>query len=146
MTKEDSEFAKSYDIFEQYPTQLVYPTTYKQALEDCKKRFDDASSRMCIDKPSKMDVGIRDFAHSGAKVAKNIKSEAFLEQHLGYSSCIDPTTGLLTISPSTRQDPACRFMYVAPLERWICLFAGLDADKGHQILLGTAQPCLVESS
>jgi hypothetical protein len=55
------EFEKSYAEYEQYPTQLIYNTSYPSTLELKKVRLDSAASKLCIQDATELDVGFRDF-------------------------------------------------------------------------------------
>lgn len=55
------EFLGSYQVYERYPSRLIYPTTYSSALQSYEDRLEAAAPRLCVDDNKDVKIGVRDF-------------------------------------------------------------------------------------
>ncbi|KAL1966201.1 hypothetical protein VTN77DRAFT_4753 [Rasamsonia byssochlamydoides] len=100
-------FKNSYQQLDSYPSNLLYQTTYRGALEAFSRRLDDAAPRLFA-KEEEAFVPFRDLLPSGQGFEKqNILDDNALKEWLGDRSATRP--GVL----ATKKDPKCRFIFIS---------------------------------
>ncbi|KAI9795256.1 MAG: hypothetical protein M1833_007278 [Piccolia ochrophora] len=101
-------FKQSYESAESYPLNLVYQTSYFNALHAYQTRLDDAEPKLFTKKDAEVFVPFRDVLSTGQGFEKqNILDDEALKAWLGDKSTT--RSGAL----ATKKDRKCRFIFIS---------------------------------
>jgi S-methylmethionine-dependent homocysteine/selenocysteine methylase len=115
-------FSRQYAEFTQYPTNLIFTTTYQRDLDEYKDAL-LSNQTLCITNEEDLDVGFRDFHRAtdpatGSVAAPATRNAVNAQDATMFRGCLGDQSHTADQNGNrgrmvTQPDPVCRFMYVS---------------------------------